>query len=260
MDADVKRMRRNLVTWIREQVREAGARGVVVGLSGGVDSSVVAALGREAFPDACIGVWMPCYSQEVDARHAAAVAETFKIPFLTVELEEAWDGLTTRLHRALNSLRETQGSPAIAADDLRMADANVKPRLRAVVLAHLARAMGYLILGTGNKSELTVGYFTKGGDSAVDLLPLGDLTKTQVWELARELGVPKEIVEKAPSAGLWQGQTDEGEMGITYAELDRYITTGEADPAVKERIERLHAASAHKRSLPPIPSLDSLLQ
>jgi NAD+ synthase len=103
-----------------------------------------------------------------------------------------------------------------------------------------------------------VGYFTKWGDGGVDLLPLGDLSKTQVWELARELGVPQEVVERPPTAGLWPGQTDEGEMGITYRELDRALAaieagdTTEVGSATLEKVQGMIARSAHKRAMPPI--------
>ena len=132
-----------------------------------------------------------------------------------------------------------------------MAEANVKPRLRTAVL-HSARALGYLVAGTTNRSELAVGYFTKFADNGVDLLPIGDLVKAEVRALARELGVPPRIVEKAPSAGLWEGQTDEEELGVTYADLDRFLLAGEASPEVKERVERMMRQSEHKRRLPPI--------
>jgi NAD+ synthase len=123
---------------------------------------------------------------------------------------------------------------------------------------YLAQAHNYLVLGAGNKTEIAVGYFTKFGDSGVDLLPIGDLTKTQVWELARELGVPQEVVERSPTAGLWPGQTDESEMGITYAELDRVLAAIEAqdtsgiEPATLAKVQGMIARSAHKRAMPPV--------
>lgn len=259
MNADVRRIREKLVEWLKSRVNEAGARGVVFGVSGGVDSAVVAALAQEAFPGRCIGVWMPCYSEEQDALDAAKVADAIGIPLLTVPLDEVWDLLTTSLRQILQGQSgEATSEPAPRDDALWMADANVKPRLRLTVLQYIARAKGYLVLGATNRSELEVGYFTKAADTGVDLLPIGDLTKTQVWALARELGVPQEIIEKEPSAGLWQGQTDVAELGMTYADLDRYLTTQEATPSVKERIEKLHAASEHKRRMPPIARLESL--
>ena len=133
--------------------------------------------------------------------------------------------------------------------------ANVKPRMRMATLYFLANSLNYLVAGTGNRSELAIGYFTKYGDGGVDLLPVGHLLKSEVRALARELGVPASIIEKPPSAGLWPGQTDEVEMGFTYADLENYLTGGPETvaPALAMRIERLVRASEHKRTTPPTP-------
>jgi NAD+ synthase len=106
------------------------------------------------------------------------------------------------------------------------------------------------VLGGGNRSELETGYFTKYGDGGADLLPLGRLVKTQVYALAGYLGVPEAVLKRAPTAGLWAGQTDEAEMGLTYRELDAYLLTGEGPEAVRERVERMRRASRHKRRPP----------
>jgi NAD+ synthetase len=246
---EMQLVRERLVLWLREKVSEAGARGLVVGLSGGIDSAVVAALAREAFPQDSLAVWMPCQSSDADARDAEKVARTVGIPLITVTLDRVWEELVDRLNDALASL-ETGADEDPGA--LRMAAINVKPRLRMTSLHYIARAKGYLVAGATNRSELTVGYFTKFGDSGVDLMPLGGLVKTQVWELARELGIPEEIIRKAPSAGLWEGQTDEQELGMTYGELDRYLLSGEGSAELKARVARLEAQSDHKRRMPPI--------
>jgi len=135
----------------------------------------------------------------------------------------------------------------------KLAEANVKPRLRMLTLYYLANRLGSLVVGTGNRSEISVGYFTKYGDGGVDILPLGNLVKSQVRELASHLGIPNEIIEKPPSAGLWEGQTDETEMELTYEELDRYLTNGEAREAVREKVDAMMTESAHKRATPVIP-------
>ena len=134
--------------------------------------------------------------------------------------------------------------------------ANVKPRLRMATLYFVANSLNYLVAGTGNRAELTIGYFTKYGDGGVDVLPIGDLLKSEVRALARELGVPQPILDKAPSAGLWLGQTDEEEMGFTYAELERYLTGGPdaVAPALALRLERMIRATDHKRTMAPTPS------
>lgn len=184
---------------------------------------------------------MPCHSLPQDAEHARLVAERFDLPVREIILDEAYDALLSTLRAAEPS------SPK------ELALANIKPRLRMITLYYLATQHDYLVLGTGNKSELTVGYFTKYGDAGVDLLPLGNLVKEQVRALARYLGVPEAVIAKAPSAGLWEGQTDEAEMGLTYAELDRYILTGEGRPEVIGRIQAMRQKSEHKRRLPPVP-------
>ncbi len=122
-------------------------------------------------------------------------------------------------------------------------------------LYFVANHLNYLLAGTGNRSELVVGYFTKYGDGGVDLLPLGNLVKSEVRAMARKLGVPASIIDKAPSAGLWSGQTDEGEMGFSYGDLEAYLEGGPqaVAPAVALKIERLSRQSDHKRMLPPVP-------
>ena len=231
-----------LIAWIREQVALAKRSGVVFGLSGGLDSAVVAVLCKRAFPDNALALIMPCYSGETDIKHAEAVAEKFHIPISTIALEGVFDTL-------LMVLSVGDYEPATQ----KMAEANLKPRLRMLTLYHSANRLGYLVVGTGNRSEISIGYFTKYGDGAVDIVPLANLVKSQVRELAIHLGIPKEIIQKPPSAGLWEGQTDEGEMGITYEELDRYLITGVAVEEVKKKVDAMIARSAHKKAMPAIP-------
>lgn len=233
---------KRLESWIREQVLTANRKGVVVGMSGGLDSSVVAVLCKGAWPQNTLGVLMPCYSSEQDLTHARIVAQNFDIATTTVALDPVFD-----------SLKKALPSEGLAPETRKLAEANLKPRLRMLTLYYLANRLGYLVVGTGNRSELEVGYFTKYGDGSADILPLGNLVKSQVKELARYLGIPEEIIAKPPSAGLWEGQTDEGELGITYKELDRYLLSGKASRKVRQRVEALFRANAHKRRLPPSP-------
>jgi NAD+ synthase len=239
----VKELAESIARWLGEQLAAAGAGGFVAGLSGGVDSATTAALAvRAVGGENVLGVLMPCHSVPEDARLGALVAETFGIPIATVDLCAPYDAMVA----------------ALPPSDNRLAAANIRPRLRMTVLYYLAQARNYLVLGSGNRTELAVGYFTKWGDGGVDVLPLGDLSKTQVWEMAREIGVPREVVERAPSAGLWPGQTDEGEMGITYRELDRVLAAIEAgemggvEPVTLEKVQQMIARSAHKRVMPPV--------
>jgi NAD+ synthase len=241
MDKDLKKLRFRMEDWIRMKVKEAGAQGAVVGLSGGIDSSVVAALAKGALGENVLGVILPCHSNGEDAQHARMVAEKFNIACECVDIGPVYD-------RLIGCLPKADG----------IAPANVKPRLRMVTLYYFANMRNYLVLGTDNKAELMTGYFTKYGDGGVDLLPIASLYKREVREMARVLGVPEIIITKPPSAGLWEGQTDEGEMGITYDELDAILENMESgnlkssDPSKLKKIRGMINRSEHKRKLPDI--------
>jgi NAD+ synthase len=244
----------SIAGWLRAQVQVARAQGLVCGLSGGIDSAVVARLCQMAAPDRCLGVIMPCHSNPEDETDARLVADQFKLTTMRVPLEAPFDALTSLVDGAFAG---TPGLRPHATDDpkAKVPQANVKPRLRMATLYFVANRLNYLVAGTGNRSEITIGYYTKYGDGGVDLLPIGRLVKREVWDLARELGVPKTVIDKAPSAGLWLGQTDEAEMGFTYAELEDFIAKGPSAVSNKtaERIQHLIDASEHKRALPPMP-------
>ncbi len=240
---NVEQLASSLVSWVRERVMSAGCKGVVVGMSGGLDSSVVAVLCHRAFPQTMLGVLMPCYSSHEDMEHARLVASKFSIPTKVVVLDTVFDAL-------LKVLPGNSADPAAS----RLAQANLKPRLRMLSLYYLANNLKYAVVGASNRSELAAGYFTKHGDSGVDILPIGNLVKREVRELAGFLGIPKPIIDKPPSAGLWAGQTDEDEMGLSYEELDRYLTTGDASISVRQKIESMIAAGNHKRQPPPVAS------
>ena len=168
---------------------------------------------------------------------ALAVARAFDIPVTQVDLTAARDAL-------LAALGEAEGVDAIA----NMAKANINPRLRMATVYAVAQTRGALVCGTGNKDEAYMGYFTKWGDGAYDFNPIGDLTVTEIYEFLRYLGAPASIIEKAPSAGLFEGQTDEKEMGVTYVAIEKYMQTGEGTPEDVAKIQRAHAATAHKRA------------
>ena len=230
-----------LVSWIGDKVLAAGCNGVVVGMSGGLDSSVVAVLCHHAFPQSMLGVLLPCYSSQEDEEDAQAVASKFSIPTKTVVLDTVFDTL-------LKVLPDDRLEPSVS----RLARANLKVRLRMLTIYYFANQLKCMVAGSSNRSELSVGYFTKYGDGGVDILPLGNLVKGEVRELASFLGIPQPIINKPPSAGLWQGQTDEGELGLSYDELDRYLITGEATNQVRRRIESIIATNEHKRLPPPV--------
>lgn len=140
----------------------------------------------------------------------------------------------------------------IKEDILPLSKSNIKPRLRMITLYSIGQHKGYLVTGTGNKSEVTMGYFTKWGDGAYDFNPIADLTAGEVISMGKALGVPDEILEKKPSAGLWAGQTDEEEMGITYATIDKYILHGEGSVEDIEKIENAYRRTQHKREMPKV--------
>jgi NAD+ synthase len=237
-----------LEAFLQDHVGDAGASGVVVGLSGGVDSALVAALAARALGPTRVATFFlpierPPKGDRDDARAAAA---KFKVPFEVRDLTVPYFALVEATRAETRRVR-----------------GNLKARLRMAALYAEANHRKALVLGTGNKSELLTGYFTKWGDGGCDLLPIGDLYKTQVRELAAKLGVPKRVIEKTPSAGLWPGQTDEGELGVSYEELDRILLGLELkmdDATIVKRakvslakVKRVRArveAAAHKRRMP----------
>lgn len=232
-----------LEDWIKDKFREAGAERAVLGISGGIDSALLAALlAKTLGPENVTGVIMPCHSMPVDEEYARLLAGAIKIKTVKVDLSSVYDAMTSAL---------AEGGEEIGG----LASANIKPRLRMAALYSIAQQQGALVCGGGNKDEITMGYFTKYGDAGVDLLPLADLLKGEVWAAAEYLGVPHEIIDRPPTAGLWDGQTDEAEMGLTYRELDAYIATGEGAEEAKSKIEAAKKRSEHKKKFPPMARL-----
>lgn len=228
------------VEFIKQILHDANADGIVLGNSGGKDSALVAILCKKAC-DNVLTVIMPCQSKrnyEEDMKDANAVAKQFEIKTMTVDLTEVKNTL-------VSSITE-------AHEIAKSADVNIAPRLRMTTLYTIAQTRNSLVAGTGNLSEATMGYFTKWGDGAYDFNPIADLTATEIFEFLRFLNAPMSIITKAPSAGLYEGQTDEKEMGITYAEIDKYILEGEGSAENIEKIERAKIISAHKRTMPKI--------
>jgi NAD+ synthase len=244
----LEELRKRLVEWIAAEVQRAGAVGTVLGLSGGIDSAVAAVLCHQALGDRALAVSLPISSLPQDIADAALVARTFGLRFQVVALEKAYSGF-------LRSVPDDIGTDETRA----MATANVKPRLRMLTLYYIANTLNYLVVGTSNRAELAVGYFTKYGDGGADILPIAGLVKREIRELAAHLGIPQPIIDKAPSAGLWAGQTDEGEMGLTYRDIDSYLRNNQVDPDVARQIEERHRRSEHKRSRPPVAPVDDLL-
>ena len=236
-----------MVQWLQDKVKEAKADGLVVGLSGGIDSSVVAHLIQRACPGTSIGVIMPISSNEQDAKDALKAVETSGIHHFQMDL--------TTVHRDLLSVIDgkLQESGMFVPVRAQLGNANARARLRMTTLYYVANHFNALVVGTDNRAEWYTGYFTKYGDGGVDLVPLVHLTKSEVREMAKFLGVHRDIIEKAPSAGLWEGQTDENEMGTTYQMIDCYLKGGQIPDKDREIIEALHMRSEHKRHLAASP-------
>jgi len=226
------------VEFIRSVIKTAAADGVVYGNSGGKDSALVGALCKMAC-DNTVGLIMPCgpkRNYEMDMPDAKILAGHFGIAVRVVDLSD----VKTELVRAVSNEMQVSDS----------ALANIPPRLRMTALYAAAASENRLVAGTGNRSEGYMGYFTKWGDGAFDFNPIADLTATEIYEFLRYLKAPDFIFEKAPSAGLFDGQTDESEMGLTYRSLDSFLLTGTTNQHDMEIIERFHKASEHKRNMP----------
>jgi NAD+ synthase len=236
------RYEEKLVRWLKEKVAETRRQGLIFGLSGGVDSSVVAALATRACPDGCLGLIMPCESDPRDREDALLLARHLRLPVQEVDLSSVYRAFLAALEGG------GQGEGGLPA-------ANLKPRLRMAALYYYGARRRYLVVGTSNLSELVTGYFTKFGDAGADIMPLAPLTKGEVFRLAEYLEIPGAILAKPPSGGLWAGQTDEGEMGVTYRAIDAFLRGGELGEADRRRIEALELQSRHKRALPTVPDL-----
>ncbi len=228
------------VEFIQNLLRESGAKGIIFGNSGGKDSALVSILCKKACDDT-VGIQMPCHSKRnygEDLDDALEVARMFNIETRTVDLTDVRNSVLS----SLEGISELNN----------MALANIAPRLRMTTLYTIAAAEGRLVAGTGNRSETYMGYFTKHGDGASDFNPIYDLTVTEIYEFLRYLGAPASIIEKAPSGGLFDGQTDEAEMGITYASIDKFLLEGETSAEDMEIINRYHSRSEHKRRMPAV--------
>lgn len=223
--------------FLRRALIDSGAKGFLYGNSGGKDSALAGILCKAACDDT-VGVMMPVSTRnfDEDMRDGRDVAAQYGIETRTVALRDAYEAVA--------------GAIRTATTPSDMALANIAPRLRMTTLYAIAASENRLVVGTGNRSEAYMGYFTKWGDGAYDVNPIADLTVTEIYAFLRHVGAPESILTKAPSAALFDGQTDEGEMGVSYAAIDHFLNTGEATPEDKAIIERMHRASHHKRHMP----------
>jgi len=229
-----------IVEFLKEYKEKAHADGYILGVSGGIDSAVCAFLIKKACGDNCLGLILPCHSDASDALDAALVCQAAKLDYKTISLNETYDVI----HQSIISNFQVNKSPK----NMEMALANTKVRLRMTTIYALGQMKNYLVVGTDNWDEHYTGYFTKHGDGACDVLPLVYLTKGEVYEAARILGVPQKIIDRKPTAGLIANTYDEDELGVSYKELDAFLLGEHLDPKKEERIAILHRNSEHKRN------------
>ena len=237
------------VEWLREKVKEANCKGLVVGVSGGIDSAVVCNLIKRAFPENSVGVIIEINSNSKDKEDALKVINGCGIKHIELDLTKQQEGI---LNKVLGQLQDKE---MYNENNKQISDANLRARVRMSTLYTVANNLNYLVVGTDNAAEVYTGYFTKYGDGGVDLLPIANITKAEVYEWAKVLGVHEDVINRAPSAGLWEGQTDESEMGTTYEMIDAVVEGRLEVVPQKDReiIERLHRISAHKRAVAPAP-------
>jgi NAD+ synthase len=233
--------------WISDYCKSANADGIIVGISGGIDSAVTSTLCANAVgKDAVIGLGLPCLSNPKDLSDAKFLAAQLGIEFLIFDLSSVYEEIIKITENTIESNK--------------IATANLKARLRMITWYFVAQSKGtYLIGGTGNRTELAIGYFTKYGDGGVDIEPLGGFYKCEVREIAKKLNIPNNIINKPPSAGLWEGQTDEGEIGMKYDLLDEILyridynlDLNDLNSSDIEKVKEMMKASQHKLKMPPI--------
>lgn len=252
---DVAEEVRKRVDFLKEYIQKSGVTGLLIAISGGIDSAVAAGLCKMATDELSketgrdymtLGVYQP-YGQQEDIEHSYEVAKAFNLKH-TVEtnIEDAVNEIALETEYAFKAMN-------IHRHISIPGKGNVKARTRMVVQYALAFDLNLLVVGTDHASEAITGFYTKWGDGAVDVTPLSSLNKRQVRQLAAHIGVPQSILDKVPTAGLWEGQTDEKELGITYDENSDYLEGKDVSPAAREKLEKQYLKTEHKRS--PIPGI-----
>ncbi|GGD05998.1 NAD(+) synthase [Pontibacillus salipaludis] len=237
-----------LTNWIKEKVEEAGANGALVGISGGIDSAVVSSLIKRAFPEQSLGVILPIDQEVEDQEDAVTLVEQIGLNYIGINLTTPYQTTHATIREKLKEKGDWQEERS------QLGGANLQARLRMSTLYAVANHYGYLVIGTDNAAEDFTGYFTKYGDGGVDLVPLINLRKEEVRELAEYLEVPDSIIHKKPSAELWEGQSDEDELGVSYDSIDDYLRGESISKKDEERIQQLHKNTQHKRQVPAGPA------
>lgn len=243
---DAKKETKKIVNFIRDYYQKNNLGGAVLGISGGKDSAVVAALLVEALgSENVLGLTLPCYSKQKDKDGAKLISDYYGFKLLNIDLTEVYDTFKEQIYKLGDYTKE----------QLKNSDINIKPRLRTLSVYYMAALMTsitgktYLVAGTSNKCELFVGYFTKGGDSVHDIALIADLTVEEVLAVGEVLNVPKEVLYRTPDDGL-SNQTDEEKLGVTYKEIADYIEGKELPKEVSDKIEKLHNNNLHKFNIP----------
>lgn len=255
---DLEKAQNRIIDFIRVETRKADVSGAVVGISGGIDSALTATLTVKALgKDRVLGLHMPesRLTPAADSEDARALANWLGIEYRTIDISGIISAFMAAVPESESADRLTRG--------------NLKARTRMSLLYFHANQLNRMVIGTGNKTEILLGYYTKYGDGGVDLEPIGGLYKTEVWELSQRLGIPDSLITKKPSAGLWAGQTDEDELGISYMKVDevlRMLEEGAETEKILNKIgisaEQLNSITLrierneHKRKAPPVPELD----
>ncbi|WP_284643700.1 ammonia-dependent NAD(+) synthetase [Paenibacillus silviterrae] len=254
-EIDVDAEIRKRVDFLKEYVVKAGVEGLLIAISGGIDSAVATGLCKMATDELTaekgreyktVGVFQP-YGEQADIADSYATAEAFQLKYrIETNIEEAVNEIALEAEHGLKSI-------GVHKHLSRGGKGNVKARTRMVMQYALAFELNLLVVGTDHASEAITGFFTKYGDGAVDITPLSSLNKRQVRQLASKLGVPQSVLDKAPTAGLWEGQTDEQELGITYGDNSDYLEGKQISADAQAKLEKQYLRTEHKRA--PIPGI-----
>ncbi|MBR2055828.1 MAG: NAD(+) synthase [Mycoplasmataceae bacterium] len=220
-----------IINWIKDQVKKANCSGVAVGISGGIDSALVAYLAKKAFPNDSIGILIPINKKrQFDLEDGLELVKKLDLDYKVIDLSHEYQSMIDKMNVQLDL---TKG--------------NMQARLRMTTIYAFAQERNYLVLGTDNKAEYDLGYFTKWGDGGCDLLPIVNLYKSEVFEYAKKVGIPINIINKTPSAGLWDDQSDEKELGFTYDDYEQYDKNLLTDQQLIEKIKLQISKTNHKR-------------
>ena len=220
-----------IINWIKEEVKKANCSGVAVGISGGIDSALVAYLAKKAFPNDSIGILIPINKKrQFDLEDGLELVKKLDLDYKVIDLSHEYQSMIDKMNVQLDL---TKG--------------NMQARLRMTTIYAFAQERKYLVLGTDNKAEYDLGYFTKWGDGGCDLLPIVNLYKSEVFEYAKKVGRPINIINKPPSAGLWDDQSDEKELGFTYDDYEQYDKNLLTDQQLIEKIKLQISKTNHKR-------------